>query len=98
MPFIIVGNYQSLKFLKSIGYKTFDQWWDESYDEEPNPMKRLKKIEQIILYISTLEKSDLIRIYSEMKPILESNYKQLKSTNSGKSFALNLINNYNKLK
>ena len=32
-PFIILGNKDSLKYLKSLGYKTFDKWIDESYDD-----------------------------------------------------------------
>ena len=32
-PFIIFGNPNSLKKLKELGYKTFDKWWDESYDK-----------------------------------------------------------------
>ena len=32
-PFIMVGNKNNLKFLKDLGYKTFDKWIDESYDD-----------------------------------------------------------------
>ena len=35
-PFILYGNKDSLKYLKSMGYKTFDGWIDESYDDEPD--------------------------------------------------------------
>ena len=35
-PFIIFGNPHTLKKLKQLGYKTFDKWIDESYDNEPD--------------------------------------------------------------
>lgn len=43
-PFVIFGNPGTLKLLKKLGYKTFDDCWDESYDE-PGPMEeRLNKL------------------------------------------------------
>ena len=31
-PFIFVGRPGMLKFLHSLGFKTFSEYWDESYD------------------------------------------------------------------
>jgi hypothetical protein len=39
-PFIIYSNPHILKELKSMGYKTFDKWIDESYDKEFDEFKR----------------------------------------------------------
>jgi hypothetical protein len=39
-PFIIMGNWNSLKKLKELGFKTFDKWWDESYDDEKDLTKK----------------------------------------------------------
>ena len=47
-PFIIWGNPGTLTYLRSIGYKTFPTLFDESYDNELDPVKRL---EMIILQI-----------------------------------------------
>ena len=43
-PFIIWGNPGTLTYLRSIGYKTFPTLFDESYDNELDPVKRLEMI------------------------------------------------------
>jgi hypothetical protein len=48
MPFIIVGTQGSLKYLRSYGFKTFGDLWDESYDDEPDDSKRIEKIAQVL--------------------------------------------------
>jgi hypothetical protein len=68
-PFILYGNKDSLKYLKSIGYKTFDRWVDEGYDDEPDRNRRsimvvneLKKFED-----KTIE--ELVQIRNEMNEV-----------------------------
>jgi len=70
-PFILVAAPGNLKYLKEYGFKTFDQWIDESYDEEPDPDIRIKKI---VDEISKLSKKNLLEMYEEMIPILDYNY------------------------
>ena len=41
MPFMIFGNRNSLKRVRELGFKTFPEWFDESYDEEENFTLRL---------------------------------------------------------
>lgn len=80
-PFIILGNPNSLKYLKSIGFKTFDKWWDESYDEELDFKIRLEKILDIVKNICNMSYSELYSIRKEMNEICIYNYKHyLKST------------------
>jgi len=76
-PFIIVGNTHSLKKLKEYGFKTFDKWWDENYDNEIDFEIRMNKITKILEEIASwdLEKCTLIR--NEMKEILIHNYNQI---------------------
>ena len=52
-PFIVYGNPNTLKYLKEIGYKTFDKWIDESYDCEFDEEKRSRLI---VLEIYKLQK------------------------------------------
>ena len=40
-PFVIMGQPGSLKLLKSLGFETFENMFDESYDTEPDWLKRL---------------------------------------------------------
>jgi len=42
-PFVIYGDRNTLKKLKSKGFKTFDKFCDESYDQEPDQNIRAKK-------------------------------------------------------
>ena len=37
-----------MEMLKAKGFKTFDKWWDESYDEEIDLELRIQKIVKIL--------------------------------------------------
>ena len=43
-PFIIHGQQHANRSLKSIGYKTYDSWFDYSWDSEPNDVLRYKQM------------------------------------------------------
>ena len=77
-PFIIVGAPGTLKMLKEMNFKTFDQWWDESYDEINNNTDRLAKICDIIDYINSFSLHELKSFYDDMLPILIHNRKNFK--------------------
>lgn len=76
-PFIVVGSAGTLEMIKKMGFKTFDQWWDESYDNIENNIDRLSKICNTIFYINNLELDEINSIYSQMKDILDHNQKNL---------------------
>jgi hypothetical protein len=54
MPFIIVGTQGSLRYLRSYGFKTFGDLWDESYDDEPDDSRRIEKIAQVLKMLDGL--------------------------------------------
>ena len=74
LPLIVVGAPYSLEYIKSLGFKTFDRWWDESYDTVENHQDRLKKIFDVIDYINSKPIEELKTIYEEMHEILDHNY------------------------
>jgi hypothetical protein len=76
-PFIIFGSPHSLKKLKELGYKTFDKWWDESYDNEMDINKRFDKIVNILEQISEWDMDKCFSIKEEMQDILIHNYKNM---------------------
>jgi len=76
-PFIIVGKAGSLALLKSYGFLTFSDFWDESYDEIENHEKRLTKILELIEYLDRMSKKDIKNTLKEMAFILEHNQKQV---------------------
>lgn len=45
-PFVVFGPPGYLKYMQSQGYRTFDKWIDESYDQEIDNHKRIDKIVQ----------------------------------------------------
>jgi hypothetical protein len=47
-PFVIMGQQGSLKFLKSQGFETFENLFDESYDNNPHWMQRLDLLVNIV--------------------------------------------------
>lgn len=73
-PFILVGAKGNLAYLKSYGFKTFDRWIDESYDNEADPDKRLDMIVKQIEKLSKLSKEELDLMYNEMKETLDYNF------------------------
>ncbi len=73
-PFILFGNPYSLKKLKEMGFKTFDKWWDESYDDEVDLTKRFEKIVMIMEEISTWDMIKCFEITQEMVETLEHNF------------------------
>lgn len=79
-PFILFGNPYSLKKLKELGFKTFDKWWDESYDEETDLNIRLEKITKILEEISNWDFDKCFTITNEMEDILIHNYKHMINT------------------
>lgn len=72
-PFVLVGAQYALEYAKKLGYKTFDTWWDESYDVEGSHIKRMDKIIKVIEYIEDLSISDCEQMYNEMKTVIDHN-------------------------
>lgn len=83
-PFILLAPPYTLKSMREAGYKTFNKWWDESYDEEENHVLRLKKIVEIIDWIETLSYDELFVMYTDMRNTLEYNFrKAIDNTQTG---------------
>lgn len=72
-PFIVQGPQYFLRNLKKLGFKTFDQWWDEGYDEDPVD-HRLVEIKKVINNLSTQTTEQLSNMYESMQATLEHNY------------------------
>ena len=88
-PFIIIGNPHSIEKLKEYGFKTFDRWWDESYDLERSLSKRLEKIINVMEEISTWDYEKCYQVTQEMEDTLKYNFDvllDLKNTKDLMSF------------
>lgn len=77
-PFIILGNPGTIRELKKMGFKTFEGFWDESYDDELNFSKRLEKIISILKGLVEKTDEELLEITRQMLPILQHNYEHIR--------------------
>jgi len=50
-PFILVSTPGSLRYLRSYGFKTFDDVIDESYDNIVDPLARLKAVVEVMKHL-----------------------------------------------
>lgn len=73
-PFVVVQAPGSLKYLRNYGFKTFGDWWDESYDDIQDPTQRLQAIAKIINDIGGKDISELEKLRMEMAGVLEHNF------------------------
>jgi hypothetical protein len=73
-PFVVVQAPGSLKYLQSYGFKTFGDWWDESYDDIEDPTQRLQAIAKIINDIGGKDINELEKLRMEMAGVLEHNF------------------------
>ena len=76
-PFVLVGQCCALEHLRKLGYKTFSDVIDESYDLEPDLELRLEKA--ITAAINFMARDDLDEIMKQLWPIFEHNYNLLVS-------------------
>lgn len=70
-PFLLMAGKGTLQKLKDIGFKTFDNWWSEDYDNFTH-LERMEKILDIVDWISV--QYNVRKFKQEMETILEHNY------------------------
>jgi hypothetical protein len=73
-PFILVASPGTLSLLKTLGFKTFDKWFDESYDTETNEEYRMLKLINEVDRLCKIDNATWDTMLEEMAPILEHNY------------------------
>lgn len=78
-PFILVGCAYNLEYLKSYGFKTFDRWFDESYDKITDPVMRLQAVADVLKSICSRSEDELTDMLHEMEEVLEHNYRLFNS-------------------
>lgn len=73
MPFMCLGNPGTLKLLKELGFKTFDKWIDESYDDDLPLLERCDTIVSEIKRFNEMSSQERIDIRKEMNDVLVHN-------------------------
>ena len=74
-PFVLLGSPNTIKYLNSIGFKTFGNYWDEGYDSITDPSKRMIAVLKIIEQISSMTIDQLKSLCYNMNQVLEHNFK-----------------------
>jgi len=64
-PSLIFGRPHTLRHLKDIGFKTFDNMFDESYDEEMDDLKRYNMVLNEIERLCKCSHEDLQMMYND---------------------------------
>jgi len=72
-PFIIVGAPGTLAWLHQLGFKTFDQYWDEDYDQCTDSNQRFHKIFKLIETINSWPIAKCQEILTSMMEIFKHN-------------------------
>jgi hypothetical protein len=76
MPFMILGAPGTISQLQQMGFLTFGDFWDESYDNINNLYERAALI---VANLRTLRNKDWNKLYQMVRPILLHNYHHIKT-------------------
>lgn len=76
-PFMIMGSPGTLKYLRSQGFKTFSEFWDESYDEERDPRTKALMIISELKRLSALSYDERVQLACDVRMITEHNKQQV---------------------
>lgn len=72
-PFILMGTYGGLEYLRSYGFKTFSELWPETYDTIENPQARMQAVIDLIKHISQLDPSQRSDMLQKARHIADYN-------------------------
>lgn len=76
-PFFLLGSPNSLRELRGLGFRTFDRWFDESYDWGNDPTQRALQISAQIQKLCEMPIQDIQGMLLDMRPTIEHNYHRL---------------------
>ena len=72
-PQLIYCCTGTLDHLKSMGYKTFNNYWNEDYDNETDSKKKVDMLTDVIMQLNNKPIEELHEMYWDMMPILKHN-------------------------
>jgi hypothetical protein len=77
-PFIINAECGSLSVLKKLGFETFPEWFDESYDEIPMSIEKVMFIAEQINKICSLPLKEVHELYVKTLPkVIHNQHKMI---------------------
>ena len=69
--FVIHGNLNYLETFRSLGFKTFSDYFDEGYDTEMHKKTRMEKIKKTCISLQSMDWEDL---YKQTQALRQHNY------------------------
>ena len=72
-PFMLVGTYGSLGYLRDYGFETFGNLINEHYDTVVDPTKRLEAVINEMKRIVNLSSQEKTKLYADMRIIAQRN-------------------------
>ena len=79
-PFIVLGNSGILEHLRSLGFKTFSPYIDESYDLIDDPFLRINTAVDEVKRLSSMSLKDCENHLAPLKDICEHNFNHFFNT------------------
>jgi hypothetical protein len=74
MPFILSATAGSLAYLRSYGFRTFGEFWDESYDLETDDFVRAEKVAAVLKQLDDLSADEKQKLFQACWPTIEHNW------------------------
>jgi len=68
-PFIVFGPHGYLKELRKYGFRTFSDFWDETYDSIEDPVNRMKSLISLVKCLNNKSIEELNDIYRSTKEV-----------------------------
>jgi hypothetical protein len=73
-PFLLLAGPGNLAYLRSYGFKTFGDYWDESYDAMTNNVERFDSVLAILEKLCNMPHHELVEMKQDMQHILDHNF------------------------
>jgi len=80
MPFVLAAPAGSLEYMRSYGFRTFSDVFDESYDEETDDIQRMEKIAKLLKELDSLPWNERQQVHRACLPAVEHNYEHFYGT------------------
>jgi hypothetical protein len=74
MPFVLTATAGSLAYLRSYGFQTFGDFWDESYDLETDDFVRAEKVAAVLQQLHDLSTQQKQELFRACWPVIEHNW------------------------
>ena len=72
-PFVLVSCRGSLEYLKSYGFKTFNEFWNEDYDDCDDAV-RIMRIGKLLSDLHCMSEKEKKQLQKHLVPVVEHNF------------------------